>query len=203
MKYNTRELATIAVFGVLWGIVEISLGSVLKSLKVPLSGAVLAMIGLTIACVGRLFIPRRGSTFFIGVIACILKLFSLGGIILGPMVGILSEAILAEAALSLRSAPKRWTFMLAGGLGVLWTFVQPFVTGPLLFGRTLLDTWIAMLEQGSRFLGFGVDAWVMILSGMVAIHLALGILAGWFAWDVGRQLQTRVGKTSSTVTIKP
>ncbi|MCA9947909.1 MAG: hypothetical protein KC449_30715, partial [Anaerolineales bacterium] len=64
MKLSTRELVTIAVFGTLWGIVEISLGTVLKSLNVPLSGVVLAAIGLTVALVGRLFVPRRGATLF-------------------------------------------------------------------------------------------------------------------------------------------
>ena len=52
MKFSTRELVTLAVFGVLWGIVEISLGTVLKSLNVPLSGVVLGAIGLSIALVG-------------------------------------------------------------------------------------------------------------------------------------------------------
>jgi hypothetical protein len=29
---------------------------------------------------------------------------------------------------------------------------------------------------------------------MVAIHLAVGALAGWLAWDLGRQLHARLGK---------
>ena len=96
MKLSTRELATLAVFGALWGLVEISLGSVLKTLNIPMSGMVLSAIGLVIALTGRVFVPRRGSTLFIGVIAMLLKLFSLGGVIVGPMVGIISEALVAE-----------------------------------------------------------------------------------------------------------
>jgi len=34
MKFSTRELVLLAVFGALWGVVEITLGSVLKSLDV-------------------------------------------------------------------------------------------------------------------------------------------------------------------------
>ena len=86
MKLSTRELATLAVFGGLWGVVEISLGSVLKTLNIPLSGVVLAAIGLTVALTGRVFVPKKGSTLFIGVIATFLKLFSLGGVIIGPMI---------------------------------------------------------------------------------------------------------------------
>ena len=46
MKFSTRELVTMAVFGTLWGLVEMSLGTVLKSLNIPLSGVVLSTIGL-------------------------------------------------------------------------------------------------------------------------------------------------------------
>jgi hypothetical protein len=193
MKFNTRELVTIAVFGTLWGIVEISLGSVLKSLHVPMSGALLGAVGLTLAMIGRLFVPRKGSTFFIGVIACFLKLFSLGGVIIGPMVGILSEALIAELVLSSTRKPDRASFMLAGGLGVTWTFLQPFITNPLLFGRSLAATWLNMLEQGSRLLGLSPDSIWLILGVMLVLHLAIGVLAGLIAWDAGRQLQTRMG----------
>ena len=36
MKYSTRDLVTMAVFGSLWGISEISLGTIIKSLNIPL-----------------------------------------------------------------------------------------------------------------------------------------------------------------------
>jgi len=200
MKFNTRELATVAVFGVLWGIAEISLGGVLKSLNIPLSGVVLAAIGLAIALIGRVFVPRKGSILFIGVIATILKLFSLGGVILGPMIGIISEAIIAELVLSLSGKPRRVSFILAGGLGVLWAFVQPFVTNPLLFGRSVIIVWLNILDQGSRLLGLSSDAALLIVIAMAVIHLVIGGLAGWFAWDVGHQLQARLGITSLDAT---
>lgn len=194
MKFTTRELTTLAVFGVLWGIVEMSLGTVLKSLNIPFSGAMLATIGLTVAMIGRLYVPRRGSTLFIGVIATILKLFSLGGIIIGPMIGILSEAILAELVLSLAGQPRRRWFVIAGSLGVTWAMAQPFVTNPLLFGRSLVSVWLNMLDQGSRYLGIDTNAAWLIVVLMIVIHLALGTVAGWFAWSIGRELQSRTGK---------
>jgi hypothetical protein len=195
MKFNTRELVTLAVFGVLWGIVEISLGTVLKSLNVPLSGVVLGAIGLSIALVGRIFVPRKGSTLFIGVIAMILKLFSLGGVIIGPMIGIMSEAIIAELILSTSGKPSRFKLILAGSLGVLWSMIQPFITSPLLFGRSVLMVWLNLLDQGRRLFGIsGETAWAIVLV-MAVVHLVIGGLAGWFAWEAGKQLQLRMGKS--------
>jgi hypothetical protein len=194
MKFSTRELVTIAVFGTLWGIVEMSLGTVLKSLNVPLSGVVLSTFGLVVAMVGRVFVPRRGSTLFVGVIACLLKLFSLGGVVIGPMIGILSEAVVAEVALSAMGKPRRVAFLVAGVAGVLCPLVQPFVTNPLLFGRTLFTVWLDLLDQGGRLFGLDSGAALWIVLALVAVHAAIGLAAGWLAWDAGRVLQSRLGK---------
>ncbi len=196
MKFSTRELVILAVFGVLWGIVEMSLGTVLKSLNVPFSGAVLGGIGLAIVLIGRVFVPRRGSTLFIGVIAMLLKLFSLGGVVIGPMIGILGESLVAELILSLGGQPGRVLFLLTGALGVAWSVLQPFITGPLIFGVSLLETWNNLLSQGSRTLGLETNAALLIVVGMVAIYMVIGAVAGWFAWGVGRGLQNRLGYTS-------
>jgi hypothetical protein len=194
MKLSTRELATLAVFGALWGVVEISLGSVLKTLNIPLSGVVLSAIGLTIALVGRVFVPKKGSTLFIGVIATLLKLFSIGGVIIGPMVGILTEALVAEIVLSIMGKPRLASHMLAGALGVAWVLVQPFVTGPLLFGRTVFVVWLDLIDQGTRYLGLNAAAAIWILAVFLAIYLAIGAFVGWLAWGIARQLRIRQGK---------
>jgi hypothetical protein len=200
MRYGTRELVTMAVFGTLWGVVEMSLGTVLKSLNVPLSGVVLSAIGLTVALVGRVFVPRRGSTLFVGVIACFLKLFSLGGVIVGPMIGILSEAVVAEVVLTVLGKPRRVSLLAAGALGVLCPLVQPFVTNPLLFGRSLLTVWLDMVDLGGRLFGLGSGAVVWIVVGLVVVHVAIGLVAGWLAWDAGRLLQARLGVAPAEMT---
>ena len=125
MKFTTRELVTMAVFGALWGLVEISLGSVFHALDLPLSGMALAIVGVMVASIGRLFVPKRGSTIFIGIIAMVLKLFSIGSALVGPMVGILAEALIAELVLDGFGKPSLPAFMAAGAGAALWTLVQP------------------------------------------------------------------------------
>jgi len=194
MKFTTRDLATIAVFGALWGIVEISLGTLLKSMNVPLSGAVLATIGLAVALTGRVFVPKRGATLFTGVIALLLKLFSLGGIIIGPIIGILAEALIAEIVLALASKPNLVAFLVSGSLGVLWTLLQPLITGPLLFGRGLLDVWKDVITKGSKLLELNPNAILVVVLVLVVIHLVLGGIGGWLGWNIGKQLNNRLGR---------
>jgi hypothetical protein len=194
MKFSTRQLVIIAVFGALWGVVEMSFGSIIKSLQIPFSGAVLAAIGLSILMIARLFVPLRGSSLFVGIIAMLLKLFSLGTIIIGPMFGIVTEAIVAELVFSTARRQNRAVFALVGSLGVLWTVAQPFVTGLLFFGRAPFVVWLDMIDNGARMLGLtGQVVWA-VLATLVAVHVVLGGVAGWLAWDVGRQLRKRMGQ---------
>ena len=193
MKNTTRDLVTMAVFGALWGFVEISLGSVLHAIRLPMTGLSLAAVGLIIALVGRVFVPKRGSTIFIGVIATILKLFSIGAIIIGPMIGILAEALLAELVLSLFVKPSRLAFICAAMVAVLWTLVQPFFTGMLIFGRDLLSIWLDTLDMGSRLLGLDSQAAIWILLALVSGYLAVGAAAGALAWWLARLVRSRMG----------
>jgi hypothetical protein len=201
MKFSTRELVTIAVFGTLWGMVEISMGAVLHAINLPMTGVFLGAVGLMIALVGRVFVPKRGSTLFIGVIAMLLKLFSLGSVVIGPMVGILMEALVAEIVLSLAKQPSRIAFMVAGALGVTWNLIQPFITNPLLFGRSVLIAWLDLLDTGSRLLGLNSHAFIWIVLALLAIYMAIGSISGWLAWGIGGLLQLRMGKTSTRATI--
>ena len=193
MKFSTKNLVTLAVFGTLWGISEITLGTLFKTLDIPLSGLLLSVIGLTIALIGRMFVPRKGSTIFIGAIAMLLKLFSLGGVVLGPMLGIFGEAIIAEVVLSLTGKPRLGNLILAGGLSTLWVLAQPFATNPILYGRSVLIVWEKVINSGGQLLGLESNAAVWILGILTLIHLASGAVAGILSWTLGRALQKRVG----------
>jgi len=198
MKFTTRQLVTMAVFGALWGVVEIGLGSVLHAIKIPLTGLVLTAMGLLVALIGRLFVPKRGSTFFIGVIATVLKLFSIGNIIIGPMIGILTEALVAELILDIFPIPTRLSFILAVAGGALWTLIQPFVTGLLIFGRSLLSIWLDTIDAGSRLLGLSSQAALWIVLALILLHLAVGAAGGWLAWSLGQIVSIRLRGHSPT-----
>jgi len=193
MKFTTRELVMMAVFGALWGLVEISLGSVFHAIDLPMTGMTLAVIGVMVAAIGRLFVPKRGSTIFIGVIAMVLKLFSIGSAVIGPMVGILAEALIAELILDAFGKPSMLSFIFACAGASLWTLVQPFVTGVLLFGRNLLVVWLDLLDMGTRVFGIPYQAVFWIVVVLVTVHLLFGGLGGWLAWKLGPVLKTRLG----------
>lgn len=199
MKFTTTQLVTLAVFGALWGLVEMSLGAALHALKVPLSGLLLAAVGVVIALAGRAFVPQRGSTLFIGVIAAVIKLFSIGSVIAGPLVGILAEALLAEIVLSLWGAPRRSAFLAAGSLAVLWTLVQPFFTGLLLFGRSFIVIWLDVIDEGVRLFGLNPNLPWLVLALLALLRIGVGVVAGWLAWEVALALKHRLARQVAVV----
>ena len=122
----------------------------------------------------------------------LLKLFSIGNIIIGPMIGILTEALVAELILDIFPKPTRLAFILAVAGGALWTLFQPFVTGLLIFGRSLVAVWLDTIDQGSRLFGLSNQAALWIVSALVLLYLAVGAVVGWLAWSLGQLVSIRL-----------
>jgi ABC-type thiamin/hydroxymethylpyrimidine transport system permease subunit len=197
-RFTTRDLVYIAVFGALWGVLEITLGSYLHlifpSLATPLVGVgtIMTAIGMVVALIGRLFVPKTGSVLMIGVVVAILKALSIGGVKLPAMTAIIIESLLAELGLSLSRRPGRAGFMLAGCLAVLWTFFHKFFASYIFLGRGIYDVYLGMLKQGAQALGIGISYALIIIAAFLLIRIVAGGLAGWLAWELGKAVQARL-----------
>ena len=191
MRYNVRELVYVGVFGGLWGAIEISAGSALHALAVPFAGLLLAATGLTIALVGRLYVPRPGSVLFMALATAFLKMFSVGGVVVTPIIGILMEGVLAEGGLLLFRS-SRAGFSVSAAVATLWPLVQPFVTQGLLLGGTgVSGVYDGVLRLGAKLFGLTPASGLAIVGLLVAMHAAAGVLAGIMAWHVGTALRAR------------
>ncbi len=158
-----RFWAYAAAFGSLWGTLEVTLGAFLHTLRLPLTGAFLAAMGAALLVAMRQFYPARGSSLAVGVIAALLKSLSPGGVILGPMIGIISEAFLVELALVVAPRALLSAFV-AGGLCVLWSVFQKVLTQTVLYGGTILDLYLAALKRVDQLLGSeNAGAWLLVV----------------------------------------
>lgn len=192
MRFTVRDLVYIAIFGALWGTVEITSGSILHVFNVPFSGVMLSGVGIAIALIGRLFVPRRGSVLFIGLVTAFLKMFSVGGIVVSPMIGIVAESLLAEIVLSVMGPSRLVSFVLAGALATFWSFVHPLFTQGILAGEGVLKVYLRTLSKGAQLLGLDPTALLVILVAMVVVHLLIGAVAGVIGWDAGKIIQARL-----------
>ena len=199
-SFTVRDLVYIAVFGALWGTLEITLGAYMHVLFPPLAdtfliGVIMAGLGSVIVLVGRYFVPHTGAAVAIGIITALLKALSLGGVQIGPMVAIVAEALLIELALLGVRQPSLWRSILGGALAVSWNFFHKFVMMRLLYGRRIGEVYTQMVQDGSAFLGLDVRYAVAIIVVLLLVRVAVGALAGWLGWDLGRLVSRRLART--------
>jgi hypothetical protein len=197
VKFSVRELVYIAIFGAIWGALEITLGSYLHVIFPPLAdtflvGLIMASLGMVVALIGRLFVPRTGSVFMIGIVTAILKMISIGGVKVGPLAAILIESLLGELALFVARKPRRWGFVFAGALATSWNFFHKFVFMWLLFGQGVYEVYVKMIEEGSRLLRIDLRYGLVIIVALFLARIAVGAFAGWLAWDLGRVVRDRL-----------
>ena len=192
-NWTTRHLVTLAVFGALWGVAEMSLGAVLHALKLPLTGLIMSGIGMLVALTGYRLVPRRGAVLTIGIVAALLKAFSVGSVVFSPMLAIVTEALLAELALALGGGqPRRVPMAIAGALAGLWSFCHPFVGQGLLGGKSMVSVYSRMIESGAKLLHMDPSAVAVIIAALVLLHLVGGAVAGMLAFGLGNQLARRL-----------
>lgn len=199
MKFSVRELVYIAIFGAIWGALELTLGSYLHVIFPPLAdtfvvGLIMASIGAVVALIGRLFVPRTGSVLMIGIVTAILKMVSIGGVKLGPLVAILAESVLMELGLLVVRKPGRWGFVFAGALAITWNFFHKFIMMWLLFGKGAYEVYLGMVEQGASLLRIDASYALVIIVVLLLVRIAAGALGGWVAWDLGRVVRGRLAR---------
>lgn len=191
--FTLRDLVYVGVFGATWGAIEATLGAALHVLHVPFTGLILASAGMTAALTGRFFVPRRGAVLAIGLVAAMLKAFSVGGLVLNPMIAIVAESLLAE--LTLLAVPaRRAAFVAAGAVALLWPVVHPLFVQTLLAGREILEVYLEVAGAAGRQLGLGPAALAWGLAALAVLHVVAGSAAGWLAWEAGATAARRVGR---------
>lgn len=198
VRFTVRDLVYIAIFGAIWGTLEMSAGSYLHLIFPPLTtpligvGTIMTGLGMVVALVGRLFVPKRGSIMMIGLVTAILKALSIGGVVLSPLLAIVIESLLAELGLLLSGRPSRWGFALAGSLAVLWTFFHKFFASYFLLGKGIYEVYLGVLHSGVQTLGVGMEYAFLVIALFLLIRLVTGGLAGWLAWELGKAVQVRL-----------
>ncbi|MCU0290530.1 MAG: hypothetical protein MUF10_00855 [Thermoanaerobaculaceae bacterium] len=192
---DARSWTAAALFGSLWGAAELSLGALLSAARVPLGGLLMASLGVVCMVTARRLHPAPGQSLAMGVVVAFLKVFSVGGMVLGPVVGILTEALLVEVAFLLLGL--RPGAALVGGAAALasapsWMLLwASLLTGPEA---------VRAVERGMRSVasafGWPGATPLALVASLVGLAGVLGAAAGALAWRVAGRVVVRVRGTS-------
>ena len=178
-----------SILGSMWASVEIVWGSFLHNLRVPFSGHILTAIGLIILISVSYRWKEKGLFWRAGVICALLKTMSPSAIIFGPMIAILSEAILLEAAVSI-FGKNRVGFIIGAILAMSWNLVQFIISKVIAYGYNLVKLYESIMQYVQKQLNTDIDlVWAPIIL-LLAIYVLLGIGTAIAGISIGKKLES-------------
>ncbi len=175
-----------AVVGGLWASLEIIIGSFLHNARLPMAGSTLAFFG-TILLIGYSQIwTDRGLIIRAGLVTAIMKSVSPSAIILGPMMGIMLEAIMIELALLLVGR-NIVGYLFAGILSVSSALFYKIFSMLIFYGYDLIQVYINIINYGLKQFRFSEADPIEVLIVLLGFYLVMGILAAVLGYYAGRK----------------
>lgn len=152
------------------------------------------MAGLGLLCLVTLsrLSPRAGNCILAGAVAAFLKIFALGGLFPGPLIGILGEAVVIELLLDL-GGTRLWTSMSAGACVFAMTPLQMALTVRIVAGPQPIAALAGLLGRVTAVMGLPPVS-IRTMLGVAALSAAVvGCGAGWWAWRISSRVLRRLG----------
>jgi len=187
---DDRWLKAAAVGGI-WASIEIIIGSFLHNTRLPFAGSMLAFAG-TVLLIGFYQIwPEKGLIIRAGLITAVMKSVSPSAIILGPMTGIMLEAIVIELVILLLGN-NVFSLILAGILSVSSALFHKVVSLLILYGFDLIQIYVNIINFALKQFGLREAGEWQILTALLSVYIFFGLVAALFGRYVGRKaLQMR------------
>jgi len=175
-----------AVVGGLWASIEIIIGSFLHNTRLPFAGSMLAFAG-TVLLIGFYQIwPQKGLIIRAGLITAVMKSVSPSAIILGPMTGILLEAVLIELVILLLGN-NFLSLMLAGILSVSSALFHKVVSLLILYGFDLIQIYVNIINFALKQFGLKEAGGWQILIALLSVYTLFGMMAALAGRYIGRK----------------
>jgi len=193
MVRDARPWTHAALFGALWGCLELSLGTVLHLGQLPMKGMLMGSLGLICLITLRRLQPRPGVCLIAGVVAVFLKVFTIGGLYPGPVIGISLEAIIVELAFTatLSRAPGA---VLGGALALAVNPLQKVLMTWVVAGPEAVRAAVKGLRVLSGQTGLPEVDGVTILAALAVFSASVGGLVGGMAWVLAGRVLRRLGR---------
>jgi len=193
-EIDTRWLKA-SVAGSMWAASEIVLGSFLHNLRVPFSGSILTAIGIILLISINYKWNEKGLFWRAGLICALMKTLSPSAVIFGPMIAIISEALLLE--FSVRLLGRTFAGYITGAvLAMSWSLIQRVLTLIIFYGRGIIEVYTELADMAERQTGIQADmAWLPIL-----ISLSAGVVLGFITALAGIRLGRKTAEEAEIKT---
>jgi hypothetical protein len=175
-----------AVAGGLWASFEIIVGSMLHNLHLPFSGTILATLSVMLMTAFMQVWNVQGLVWRAGLICGLMKSLSPSAVILGPMTGIMMEALFIDLVL-LITGRHLVGYMLAGAAALLSAILHKLINLFILYGRDLVSIYHNLFIFLQKSLGLEEMSVQELVSGILALYVFAGMGAALLGFLAGKR----------------
>lgn len=172
--------------GSIWASTEIIAGNFLHTLRIPFTGELMAFFAVFFLVAATTKWKVRGLIWRAGIICALMKFFSPGTAVFGPMIGIMSEALMLELGIALLGMNPAG-FLIGGALAVSEPLVHKIVNLIIIYGWNLVVVLDKSAEVLIRIFGMnGLKPFHLLLI-LFSLNITLGIIASISGYISGKK----------------
>jgi nucleoside-triphosphatase THEP1 len=173
-----------SVVGSIWASVEIILGSFLHNMKLPMSGMLLSFLAVWLLIAFLQIWKENGLIWRAGLICALMKSISPSAIIFGPMIGILSEALLLEFFI-LVFGKNLFAYSLGGAFAVLSTIIQKLLNFLVLYGFNFIKILEGLYKYAVKQINLEQLSPLWLIIVVAGIYIITGITGAVIGYIMG------------------
>jgi hypothetical protein len=186
-----------SVIGSTWGSFEIITGSFLHNLKVPFAGTIMAFFSVLLMTAFLQHWKQKGIIWRAGLIAALMKSLSPSAFLLGPMTGILLEALFFELSITVLGL-NLTAFLVGGGISLLSALMHKLINLLILYGKDFITIYDNMISFAFRQFSSAGISLEHVLLGLVILYALAGMMAAMLGYLAGRSIE---GSPAPSVTV--
>lgn len=179
LDYN--QVITTALFSAMWGVIEVSLGTLLHASKIPFRGTLLTIIAVILITLSRSFNNYKGSILVISSVAATLKLITLPGFNITPFIAILMQGMIAEIIFSIFKY-NLVSALLTGASIMIYTLAHGLIMQGVFFGLGIYNIYIDILNSIGKAINYKGEISLILVPVIVFLYILTGAFAGWFGY---------------------
>ncbi len=202
-KDNENIWLKAAVIGSIWASFEIVFGSFFHSLRIPFAGTLLTFFSIILLI--SFSYKWQGKNLFLkaGIIAALMRSLMPTSVILGPLIGIMIEAVLFQISINLFKR-NLLAFSIAGILAMFSAIIHKVVSIILIYGfdivKILKNLYYVFLHTTHLKLPLN-DLFIIVVTAYVIVGFLSAIIGNQIGKSINK-IDTKIGDNTIKLDVK-
>lgn len=173
------------VLGSIWATFEIIVGSLLHNLRMPFAGTILSTFAVILLVSFYQLWRENGIILRAGMICAVMKSVSPSAVIFGPMIGIITEALVLEFIVMV-SGKNLFSYIIGGSIAVFSALIHKAVNLILLYSFDLVNVYQNMVNFAERKLDLPESSGLSLIIILSLIYLIIGAISSIIGYIIGQ-----------------